>query len=551
MKNDLNEMQELVDYMRIKPLPDVAEVIRRIRAGEDPCRVLRLVRDGDLLLQASALGRQELEFDKDDAIKKLDEAAMQKSHIKVAAKPWTAVGGDGLVSELVTIFFDTEQPFSTVYVDRFCFLEDMKTGKPEKARFCSPALVNSICALGAFTSETAKAIDLAQGGNIREAFYAEAKRQLDLEHGKDSLTTTMVLITLFLYSSAAGIDRAGGPHRLTACTMYKRLKIGTEFPAWVNKLEPTARDRVCKALSRAAWGMFCLESISSFVYIQPALIKPPTLPRIFDGNREDVAPEDPNCPDPFLDAECGMSILLYHIMCYNRESRYALGKPEDISARLSHYQKLMGWTSQECSEKGRGLIGLAQAIFLQAYFSIAVIALFRPLAPLDLTLPNGLGSAGTFVVQHCKRMVERVQEFEQKYPEESAKGCVCTLYFYYVVSISLVALLDKERDSHEPFIQACRHFHLVSKNFGVGRAVLRGLQAMALEMQVHLPEQSLSYFAEASLSDEHFNDVPVSYVVPGRLASKSRSPGEDDDGSDSEVHLGNLIEKWSAVSINK
>lgn len=101
------------------------------------------------------------------------------------------------------------------------------------------------------------------------------------------------------------------------------------------------------------------------MYIQPALIKPPTLPRIFDGNREDVAPEDPNCPDPFLDAECGMSILLYHIMCYNRESRYALGKPEDISARLSHYQKLMGWTSQECSEKGRGLIGLAQAIFLQ------------------------------------------------------------------------------------------------------------------------------------------------------------------------------------------
>jgi hypothetical protein len=148
-------------------------------------------------------------------------------------------------------------------------------------------------------------------------------------------------------------------------------------------------------------------------------------------------------------------------------------------------------------------------------------------------------------------MVERLQEFEQTYPEESSKGCVGTLYFYYVVSISLVALLDKERDSHEPFVQACRHFHLVSKNFGVGRAILRGLQAMALEMQAHLPEQSLSYFAEASLTNEHLNDVPVSYIVPGRGGPKTGSFEEDDDGSDSEVQLGNLIEKWSAVSIHK
>lgn len=154
MKNDLTEMQELVDYMRVKPLPDVAEVIRRIRAGEEPCRVLRLVRDGDLLLQASALGRKEIEFDKDDAIRKLDDAAMQISHIKVAARPWTEVGGDGLVSELVSIFFDTEHPFSTAYVDRFCFLEDLKSAKPDKARFCSPALVNSICALSAVSSRT-------------------------------------------------------------------------------------------------------------------------------------------------------------------------------------------------------------------------------------------------------------------------------------------------------------------------------------------------------------------------------------------------------------
>jgi hypothetical protein len=149
MKSDLSEMQELVDYMRVKPLPDVAEVIRRIRLGEDPCNVLRLVRDGDLLLQASALCRKGIEFDKEDAIRKLDAAALQNSSIKVTAKPWTEVGGDGLVSELVSIFFDMEQPFSTACVDRFYFLQDMRSPNPGKAKFCTPALVNAICAMAA------------------------------------------------------------------------------------------------------------------------------------------------------------------------------------------------------------------------------------------------------------------------------------------------------------------------------------------------------------------------------------------------------------------
>lgn len=384
----------------------------------------------------------------------------------------------------------------------------------------------------------------------------------------------MVLYTLFLYASCAGIDRAGGPHRLTACTMYRRLKMGCEFPPWINDMGSAKKTRICKALSRTAWGLFCLESISSFVYIQPALISPPTLPRIFDGNREDTAPDDPNCPDPYLDAECSVSVLLFDIMSYNHEDRYEVGSPEDISARMSYYQRLMGWVSPPRGVKGRGLTGLAQSIFLQyvvlpsnprnsnpgtrltcnhhrAYFLIAVIALFRPLATLDISLPNGLGSSSTFCVQHCKRMNERMQEFGHAYPEDCAKGCVGTLYFFYVVSISLVALLDKEPDSHPLFVDACRHFHHVSNSFGVGRALLRGLQAMALEMQAHLPEQSLSYFAQASIKNEHFKDVPVSYVIPQNKPTRG-SPGSDGaDESSSEVQLGNLIEKWSAVSLQE
>lgn len=149
MKTDLGELQELYEYLRSRPLVEVAEVIRRIRSNVDPCKVLRLVRDGDLLLQASAIGRKGLEVGVDDIVQKLDEAAYQQSPIRLSAQMWTDVAGDGLVSELVAIFFDTEQPFLATYLDRRCFMEDMASGLTDSVRFCSRALANSICALAA------------------------------------------------------------------------------------------------------------------------------------------------------------------------------------------------------------------------------------------------------------------------------------------------------------------------------------------------------------------------------------------------------------------
>ena len=149
MRSDLSDMQELYDYLRSRPLDQVAEVIRRIRSNADPCKVLSLVRDGDLLLQISAPARIALEADVDSIVQKLDDAAYLQSAIKLDARPWTDVAGNGVVSELVAIFFDIEQPFVTTYVDRHCFLEDMICGQTEVGKFCSPALLNAVCAIGA------------------------------------------------------------------------------------------------------------------------------------------------------------------------------------------------------------------------------------------------------------------------------------------------------------------------------------------------------------------------------------------------------------------
>lgn len=63
------------------------------------------------------------------------------------ARPWTAVAGDGLVSNLVSHFFELEHRFLTSHIDREVFIDEMIEADAEKAEFCSPLLVNAICAL--------------------------------------------------------------------------------------------------------------------------------------------------------------------------------------------------------------------------------------------------------------------------------------------------------------------------------------------------------------------------------------------------------------------
>jgi hypothetical protein len=138
-------------------------------------------------------------------------------------------------------------------------------------------------------------------------------------------------------------------------------------------------------------------------------------------------------------------------------------------------------------------------------------------------------------------MVERTREMKAAYPREYADGCVGTLYFFYVCGISLVALLDKEQSSHEAFVESCRYFHLVAGNFPVGPALLRGLQALALETGVQLPRECESFFAEAKLANGNFKDVPVSYVIPQSVSSDESEAGV------TGLELGNLIEKWSST----
>jgi hypothetical protein len=143
-------LRELVDYLSLGPETSAWKVVQQLRAaggrGADPRAVLEDVmrdvpsRTWTPPVQAPTpdLGKQEMHA--------IEADALAKSLIRVPARPWTSVAGDGIVSSLISAFFKWDEPFAYAYVVRDLFVSDMREGIPSRAKYCSPLLVNALCA---------------------------------------------------------------------------------------------------------------------------------------------------------------------------------------------------------------------------------------------------------------------------------------------------------------------------------------------------------------------------------------------------------------------
>ena len=143
----------------------------------------------------------------------------------------------------------------------------------------------------------------------------------------------------------------------------------------------------------------------------------------------------------------------------------------------------------------------------------------------------------------------QLRTFEKYFPQETARGFAGALYICYVVCFSLVGNLNQEPSSREPFTEACRHLFIMSRNLPFGTAILKGIRALALQLKIQLPEESLPYFKEAHLTVQSIEDVPISYVIPQQAEMADLL---SDDGTDTTfvgVELGKIIAKWSALSL--
>lgn len=157
--------------------------------------------------------------------------------ISVPARPWTTVTDDDeFVSHLLSLWFTWQYPYFH-WLDRDLFVEDMKSASLD-ANFCSPFLVNimlaeacvCITALGGGANVHAGGLigisskpfsyypeAYARPGDpssIGEHFYAEAKRCLEAEEGRISLTSVQGACILYTWSVTVSNPQNAAKKRL-------------------------------------------------------------------------------------------------------------------------------------------------------------------------------------------------------------------------------------------------------------------------------------------------------------------------------------------------
>jgi hypothetical protein len=142
LQMEVDQLRELFGFIRTCPEVEAKQVYRQLRMENGLHDLVHFTGQSSPPLKL----KHRISGSENPACKP-DLDVLASSAIRVPARPWTLLAGDGLVSELVSAFFTYDHCSGIPFVDQECFLADMRAKDIVQARFCSPFLVNAICAL--------------------------------------------------------------------------------------------------------------------------------------------------------------------------------------------------------------------------------------------------------------------------------------------------------------------------------------------------------------------------------------------------------------------
>ncbi|KAH6677869.1 hypothetical protein F5X68DRAFT_264025 [Plectosphaerella plurivora] len=559
LKTEIDDLRDLFSLLQTRPEQDALEILRRIRTGPagDVHGVVDFVRSGDLLLQGTALSTAASGLDDPQALRVDNRAAEEPYAIRVPARPWTTIAGDGLVSELVGSFFAWDSMFWLSFIDRASFITDMRAGNPAEAKYCSPLLVHAMCALRCSTSPRAKALSTILGFDIRDRFLNQAKKILDQENGRVSLPTVWALAILFICSASQGRDRAGIMYRFTAYDMLKRMRLQQRLELLQEAEDDEEASVAQRVYSRSLWGMYAFESCVAFVYLNPSAFPRPTMPRMFHDRKTGIKSINTGFVDDYplstaiLDAACDLSDIYNEVMVYNRQAKAegVLGSQADLERRMLHFQEV-----QACREALPVDIQSSRhftpgACSLDSFADQVLLAIFRPLHH-DVSLPNSsLGTAGDVCFSCCEAGILGAERVERDFQLQQQGYSVVITYPLYSAAITLVSMLEHPRVA-PLFTRVCRLLAEMQDDYLLTAFCLHGVKAMAEKMGLPIPPATRPYFTDLRVGQAQLQDVPISFVLPGWddmtefLSHDGGIAQEEGLG----VEMGMLITKWNAMS---
>ncbi|KAJ4257973.1 hypothetical protein NW762_008110 [Fusarium torreyae] len=301
--------QELFHLIQTMKEDESINILRRVRAGEDVASLVRLIRDGNLIMQmalvpetqrqyqfpylsqipeylssmrnpyleALVIGSNPPSFRSNKAGAVLDRrpytipypaSVITDPHLwNLKASKWTSViQEDQLLSKLLNSYFMHQYPIFLGFHKDY-FLEDMASGRQD--RFCSPLLVNTLLAAGCHTyMGLPERAQFWNPHNLTYRFLAEAKRLWELQCGQSSLTAIQAAIILNTISDSDTMDKIGKSYMLQAVAMAHDTNLF--------KVDSRINSRkMQRARTFTAWCLYTWDAMQSFYLRQEPLIKEP------------------------------------------------------------------------------------------------------------------------------------------------------------------------------------------------------------------------------------------------------------------------------------
>ncbi|KAE9579504.1 hypothetical protein CGMCC3_g4725 [Colletotrichum fructicola] len=312
----------------LKNLPEEAaqDVFQRIRSGADAATIVNHVEAGDLLLQmavapetrlrynfpyrsempeiyvqnnpylnsfiyeaaslypahgqgrpshATAGGSQELQsvYTKPFHAARVVEPRLSDAKISW----WTNVcDDDSLMRDLLRALFRCEYQFSAAF-QKDLFLEDLVAQKQD---FCSSLLVNITLAYACVCyQQFSNRVEYWNPNTLGYRFLAEAKRLWELQASEPRLTTIQAGILFSVFHNLCGLDELGQPYRIHSVTLARRLRLFSKSSCGNN-------DSKRKGWAYTAWALYNWETLVSFSFMIPPLVKEPPDWPLPDPTRE-------------------------------------------------------------------------------------------------------------------------------------------------------------------------------------------------------------------------------------------------------------------------
>ncbi|OAQ60052.1 fungal zn(2)-Cys(6) binuclear cluster domain-containing protein [Pochonia chlamydosporia 170] len=153
LEEELETLRNLYGYIQSRPLSEAHDLVAVIQACQDPTEATRrFLLHNDSIGDINAFAEAEISnvFLASGDV----ETSLAPAHypVHVLAYPWTTIAGDEVVSKLISQFFIAERSLVLPIVNSSQFIEEMKGGDTTVAMYCSPLLVNAICAHQCFLS---------------------------------------------------------------------------------------------------------------------------------------------------------------------------------------------------------------------------------------------------------------------------------------------------------------------------------------------------------------------------------------------------------------